>query len=406
MNILIRKTVCKNFFFLIVLFSLTIFIASCGNDEVKTEDVQNIEVPPSISGKTDDAVKFINLSQAQIEELKIKTIEIKKEITSHTLSVPGFVFPAPDNISIVSAPLDGRVAKIYAHEGEKVRKGQTLLELESIEYGNLVAEYLQANADKIYQENKLNRIKLLVDKKISSKSDLDKAEAEFARSNATLRAAYSKLKAVGTTEKEINNFANSSSINPNLKIIAAINGTIDQHLIDLGQSVIAYDKMLSIIDLSKVLIRGYVSPEDGPFIKPGNKIKAYQKNNVLNYVEGNISTINPALDETNKSIVVNAVLNTKNNWPKPGENLKVAITIISPEPVISIPLSAIAYDADKSVVFVKATKNKFEQRPVIIKKIYEQSAIISAGLYEDEEIAINQIFSLKALLRFEDYAEE
>ena len=122
----------------------------------------------------------------------------------------------------------------------------------------------------------------MVEKKISSKSDLDKAEAEFTRANAALRAAYSKLKAVGTSEKEISNFINSSSINPSLKIIAPINGTIDQHLIDLGQSVIAYDKMLSIIDLSKVLVRGYVSPEDGANVKAGNKIKVSQKNNVLN----------------------------------------------------------------------------------------------------------------------------
>ncbi|MCB0743502.1 MAG: hypothetical protein KDC67_06330 [Ignavibacteriae bacterium] len=136
------------------------------------------------------------------------------------------------------------------------------------------------------------------------------------------------------------------------------------------------------------------------------KINQYQKNNVLNFIEGNISTINPALDEINKSIVINAELNTKNNWPKPGENLKVEITVISSSPEITIPLSSVAYDGDQSVVFVKASETKFEQRPIIIKKIYAQSAIVSAGLYEDEEIAVNQIFSLKALIRFEDYAEE
>ncbi|MBK7105618.1 MAG: efflux RND transporter periplasmic adaptor subunit [Ignavibacteriae bacterium] len=392
-------------YFAVMIF-LLIAIASCNNDEVKTENTNEVEAPPSISEKKSNKVKFIELDQAQISELKISTKLITKEIATHILSVPGFVFPAPENISIISAPLDGRVAKIYAHEGENIRKGQVLLELESIEYGNLVAEYLQTNADKTYQENKLTRIKLLVEKKISSKSDLDKAEAEFTRANAALRAAYSKLKAVGTSEKEISNFINSSSINPSLKIIAPINGTIDQHLIDLGQSVIAYDKMLSIIDLSKVLVRGYVSPEDGANVKAGNKIKVSQKNNVLNFVEGNISTINPALDETNKSIVINSILDTKNNWPKPGENLKVDINIVSPEPIISIPLSAIAYDGDESVVFVKATETRFEQRPVILKRIYESSAIVSAGLYEDEEIAVNQIFSLKALLRFEDYADE
>jgi membrane fusion protein, heavy metal efflux system len=167
MNKLNKKIAFKNFSFFIVLLSFTVFIYSCGNDELKTEEINKVEVPPSISENTNNKVKYINLRQDQIDELKIKTIGIKKKITTHNLSVPGFVFPAPENISVISAPLDGRVAKIYAHEGEKVRKGQTLLELESIEYGNLVAEYLQANADKIYQENKLNRIKLLVDKKIS-----------------------------------------------------------------------------------------------------------------------------------------------------------------------------------------------------------------------------------------------
>ncbi|MCB0747285.1 MAG: efflux RND transporter periplasmic adaptor subunit [Ignavibacteriae bacterium] len=406
MNTSERKLFLKNLIFMTAMFLLLLFFTACDKDEIKIEDASEIEVPPSISENNKIKTKYISLNKSQIDELKIETIAIKKEITSHILSVPGFVFPAPDNISIISAPLDGRVAKIYAHEGEHVKRGQILLELESYEYGNLVAEYLQANAEKVYQENKLTRIKLLVDKKISSMSDLDKAEAEFTRANAVLRGAYSKLKAVGTTENDINNLINSTTINSNLKIFAPLSGTIDQHLIEHGQSVIAYDKMLSIIDLSKVLVRGYVSPDDGANVKAGDKIKAAQKNNVLNFIEGNISTINPALDEINKSIVINAELNTKNNWPKPGENLKVEITVISSSPEITIPLSSVAYDGDQSVVFVKASETKFEQRPIIIKKIYAQSAIVSAGLYEDEEIAVNQIFSLKALIRFEDYAEE
>lgn len=404
------KNIFKRSVLILLLFIINLFISSlltsCGDDEIKSEDIDQLDLPPSITDDDKQLEKVVKLSDVQTKELKIKTVKVVKEITPHTIAVPGFVFPAPDNISIVSAPLDGRVAKIYAHEGEKVRKGELLVELESIEYGNLVAEFLQANADEKYQENKLNRIKSLFEKKISSKSDLDKAEAEYLRANASLRAALSRLKAVGTPEREINNFANSTVINPRLKIIAPISGTIDQHLIDLGQSVIAYDKMLSIIDLSKVLIRGYVSPEDAPELKEGNKIKVIQKNNPSKFVEGLISTINPALDETNKSIVINSVINTKNNWPKPGENLRVEITAESLDPIISIPLSAVAYDGDESVVFVKVSNNKFEQRAIKISKIYEKWAVVLTGLKENEEIAVNQIFSLKALLRFEDYAEE
>lgn len=395
----------KNVSFLfIILFSVS-FLASCDEEEIKTEEIENVELPPSISSKKQKTARYVNLTQIQIDELKIPVETVTEEITNHILSVPAFVFPAPDNISIVSAPLDGRVAKIHAHEGEKVYRGQILLELESIEYGNLVAEYLKSKADETYQEQRLNRIKTLVEKKISSKGDLDKAEAEYSRAAAGARAAYSKLKAVGTTETEIENLLSSSTINPRLKIVASISGTIDQHLIDLGQSVIAYDKMLSIIDLSKVLVRGYVSPEDGPLLSPGNNFRVHQKNNISKFVEGEVATINPALDEVNKSIVVNAILDTKNQWPKPGENLKAEITVASPQPEISIPLSAIAYDGDNSIVFVKISDSKYEQRTVSINKIYNQTAIVSSGLSINEEIAIDQIFSLKALVRFEDYAE-
>ncbi len=397
--------VLKNVSFIfIILFSVG-FLAACGEEDIKTEDIENVELPPSISSKKKKVARYVNLTQIQIEELKIPVEVVTKEIANHILSVPAFVFPAPDNISIVSAPLDGRDAKIHAHEGEKVYRGQVLLELESIEYGNLVAEYLKSKADETYQAQRLNRIKTLVEKKISSKSDLDKAEAEYSRAVAGSRAAYSKLKAVGTTETEIENLFTSSTINPRLKIVASISGTIDQHLIDLGQSVIAYAKMLSIIDLSKVLVRGYVSADDGPLLRPGDNFKVHQKNNTSKFVEGSIATINPALDEVNKSIVVNAILETKDQWPKPGENLKAEITVASPQPEISIPLSAIAYDGDNSIVFVKISDSKFEQRTISISKIYNQTAIVSSGLSENEEIAIDQIFSLKALVRFEDYAE-
>ena len=78
-----NKSIMKNFYkivtFLIILASITMISVSCGNDELKTENLDNIEVPPSISQKSNDEVKYINLNKSQIEELKIKTVKITKE---------------------------------------------------------------------------------------------------------------------------------------------------------------------------------------------------------------------------------------------------------------------------------------------------------------------------------------
>ncbi len=391
-----------------VVFMISLFLfAACGEEENYDKNNQELlESPPSLVEQKEikDNV-IINLDEQQVSELKIRTENILLLEYKYKIAVPGFVYPAPDNISVVSAPVDGRIIKINAHEGEFVKKGEVLCELESSEYGNLVAEYLQNVAEEKYQENKFERIKQLVEKKISPQTDLDRAEADFARANAGRKASYSKLIAAGTDKNEIEKWESQSTIDPYLKIKAAINGTIDQHLIDLGQSVTAYDKMLTIINLDKVLIRGYVSPEDGAYLKTCDKIKAFQKNNLGNIINAEITTINPALDEANKSIVVNIVASTEKRWPKPGENLRLEIETQYPNKIITIPTSAIAYEKENAVVYVKKSEDSFEQRLINILKINGDRAIINSGLTEGEEVAVNQIFSLKALARFEQYAD-
>ena len=76
-----------------------------------------------------------------------------------------------------------------------------------------------------------------------------------------------------------------------------------------------------------------------------------------------------------------------------------------PSPVITVPATAIAYEKENAVVYVKIDNTTYQQRLVNILKINGDRAIIESGLNEGEEIAVNQIFSLKALARFEQYAD-
>jgi cobalt-zinc-cadmium efflux system membrane fusion protein len=176
-------------------------------------------------------------------------------------------------------------------------------------------------------------------------------------------------------------------------------------MIELGESVSSYQNMLSILDLSKVLVKGYVSPEDGGFIDIGSEVVVSQKTKPDLVIKSKITTINPALDETNKSIVANILLHTKDKWPKPGDNVRLQISANSLVPVITIPFAAVAYIENIPVVYVKKSEYLFEERHIAISRIASDNVIVSEGLTDGEEIAITQIFSLKALSRYEEYAE-
>ena len=161
-----------------------------------------------------------------------------------TVSAPGVVMPAPNYIAILSAPVDGRVISLPLNEGESVQKGQVILELESLTFGNLVAEYLQNRAEERYQSTQLQRVEQLTEKKISSEADLEKAKSEYLRALGALNASYSRLRAVGVTKTEIETFTTNDKITPKLKILSPISGVIDQHM---GKDKVSQNKALVIV---------------------------------------------------------------------------------------------------------------------------------------------------------------
>lgn len=395
-----------NFVSVIILLSLFL-ITGCNsgeNTEETSTEVQT-DVPPSLKDGTDQ-ILTIKLSDKEREELNVKTQNITSEFVDHQILAPGVVFPAPGHSSIISTPINGQVTAINVYEGNWVNKGQELFRIQSIEYGNLISEYLQAYSQEAFQTSRLTRLKQLVDERISSASELEQATAEYQHVLASLKSAYAKLRAVGVADSEISNLSDSESFETTLKIVAPINGVIEKNFVELGQSVNALENLSRVLDTREVLIRGYVSPGDALLVEPGNMVKISKREQEEMAMTGEITSINPGLDENSRSVVVNIIIPSVKNWPKPGENLRLAITSESQKETLAIPLQALTYDGDQAIVFVKQDQNTFELRPIEVDQIIGESVFVASGLNTGEEVAITKVFSLKALSRFDIISEE
>jgi len=390
---------------MILVLSATI-ITGVACQEKGTKEVQNeIASPPSLE-KPDTVAQWIKLSENEVAELDIETAIVFHQEQILNIRAPGIVFPAPDHMSIISAPMDGRISKINATDGIFAKAGSILFQMESLEFGNLISEYLQAVAEQTYHENQLKRIKNLVEKKINSESELERVLSDFQRASASASAASAKLRAVGVTDQEMELYTGTERIKPVLNIRAPIDGILDQLRIDLGESVQAYETLARLIDLSHVLIRGYISPEDGQYVKTGDRVIVTRRESESQSIHAVIATVNPGLDEANRSVVINIISEVHNNWPKPGENVRLEIESSFPGKVMVVPSRALTYDGKNPIVFVKKNPSTYEKRPVAIEKLLDDYVIISRGLADREEVAITQIFSLKALSRYEQIAEE
>lgn len=391
---------------LLILLAGTTVLFSCSADKARIEEKSGDqkELPPSLQVQQ-QGIEMVQLSEKEQNELQIKTLSISRNLVEYSVLAPGVVFPAPGHSSMVSTPINGQVNRIYKYEGDRVKAGDILFLIQSIDYGNLVSEYLQAYAEERFQRNRLTRMKQLVEETISSASELERASSEFERASAILRANYSRLKALGVADDEIRQFAEGENINPMLHIHSPINGVIESNFVELGQSVNALENLSRLLDISKVLIRGYVSPDDARLLSPGDSVFISRRDQNAK-IEAAITSINPGMDENNRSVISNIVVTTINGWPKPGENLRLQIRTSTELEMISIPAEAITYDGNQAMVFVDRGNGIFEKRPIVISEIRDKNVLVDSGLQVGDKIAITQVFSLKALLRFHLISEE
>ena len=374
-------------------------------EEAPPRTTEAPSVPPSLEVPRDVAVRRVVLTPQQRDQLAVATMQVQHRPATYTLSLPGAVEPAPDHVAQVSAPISGRVARLYAHEGESVRKGDVLLELESLEYANLIADHLQAEAEAAYLRERTARLRILVDKKISPRSALDRIEADLARTEASVDATHARLRALGLDPAVVDRSNAPEADRPLLPITAPLSGTIDRHQIELGQSVTAYEAMLTIVNPGRVLIKGYVSPDDAAALAPGDSVVVLPEHAAGHELAARVTTINPAVDPESKSVTINILTDTREGWPMPGQTVRLALRARTPQPVISLPSSAVVYDGDRPVVYVQIDAQTYERRPITIARTGEDDVIVGDGLADGERVATSQVFSLKALDRYAQYAE-
>jgi cobalt-zinc-cadmium efflux system membrane fusion protein len=104
-------------------------------------------------------------------------------------------------------------------------------------------------------------------------------------------------------------------------------------------------------------------------------------------------------------VVLNSIVTTKDNWPLVGQSVRLTYQAQPDENTISIPIAAVQYEQSDATVFVQISDMEYEKRTIDIARITDEHAILNSGLEPGEKVAVTQVFSLKALERFEQFAD-
>ena len=386
-----------SYLLLVSLLTLLLWSAGCGHEPAEEESSDS-------ASKGESGV--IVLTEKQADSLDVALFQVTRDFFHFNLPLPGIVMPAPGHELVISAPIDGRISKLHVREGNRVEIGDVLVEIESLTIGNLAADYIQARADAVYQDQQLARLEKLQEKGVGSLRELEKTRAERQRAEASLSAAQSRLRAIGFVDADLKNWDAVGAIDPKLTLRATIAGLVSKASLALGQAVDSNERLMVVIDPTHVLVRAFLSPQDLPLVKIDGSVTIHPNEEAGSGISGTIDTINPTLDDINRAATVNSQFPTTNGWPVPGQSLRVQVSAVTPKKVLEVPLSAVVFEGESAVVYVASGDNRYEKRRIKISRMTATGAIILDGLAEGEKVAMSSVFDLKALGRLDQFGGE
>jgi len=301
----------------------------------------------------------------------------------------------------VGAQVSGQLEKLYVEIGDKVKKGQLLGVIDpqqaqnSIREGEatlreLHAQLLQAQAEQQLAAVTLQRNQALAKLQAVSRQDLDQAATQLAVKKAQ----------VGTINAQIaRNQASLDTAKISLaytRIEAPMDGDVVQITTLQGQTVIAAQQapnILTLADMSTMLVKAQVSEADVIHLKPGQKAWFTVLGDPQTRYEGVLKDILPTPEKVNDAIFYYARFEVPNPQGvlRLDMTAQVHIQLTAVKNVLTVPLSALGESAGDNRYKVKVLRNgETREREVTIGARNDTDVVIEKGLEEGEEVVISE----------------
>jgi HlyD family secretion protein len=170
-----------------------------------------------------------------------------------TVAAEGRVVAYPGAEVQVAAERGGRLGRVLVTEGEAVRKGQLLAELESDELRASLqaarARVAEAEAEVRLGEQSLERKRRLTEEKIAAAHDLDEAQRDLDTARARRLTALAEVTLIEAQLRKT-------------RILSPIAGIVTSRVVDAGETLETGQAVATVADLSRLRVEGEADEAD------------------------------------------------------------------------------------------------------------------------------------------------
>lgn len=287
----------------------------------------------------------------------------------------------------------GKVVKILAQPGDRVKAGQPLALLASPEFGQAQAEARKGAVDVALAEKTLARVRDLVANGVAPQKDLHAAEAELARARADAAQALGRVKLYG----------GSDTVDAALALRSPIDGTVVERNLNPGQELRpeasggGAPPLFVVTDPTRLWVQLDASERDLGLLRPGGSVVLRTSAYPDASFEARIVSVADFVDPATRTIRVRGVVANPERKLK-GDLYVTGVVRSDVRPPVQIPARAVFLVGDQQYVFVEEAPGRYRRAKIVPSGEAEGRIAVSAGLAAGERVVVDGALFLQRIL--------
>ncbi|RXZ38644.1 efflux RND transporter periplasmic adaptor subunit [Oxalobacteraceae bacterium CAVE-383] len=333
--------------------------------------------------------------------VSVTTVQVQSQEVPLYVSGVGTV--TPNQSVTVKARVDGQLVKVGFAEGQDVKAGQMLAELDprtlqaqlsqvQAQRGKDLAQLGNARAD-------LQRYTTLLQQDAATQQQLDTQKTLVAQLEAAVKSDEAQI-----------NFA---QVQLGFTTISApVSGRVGARLVDVGNIVHA-------TDTGGLVVINQIDPITVLFTLPEQNVLAINQaqlnGNPLNVVatsrdtnqslaQGKLVLLNNQIDTANGTVQLKARFANPQHQLWPGQYVNVRLLLKDKEQALTLPAAAIQRSQDGTFVYAVEPDETTRMAPVKLSRIQDDIAVITSGVEAGQRIVLDGQYKLKPGVHIKEQA--
>lgn len=318
----------------------------------------------------------------------VTTIEAKLSNQMQELTLAGKVEYDPDKVVNFKPLINGVIDRTYFSLGDKVQKGQNMLDMRSSEVNTLQSDKVSFESEIKIAQRDLETAQSMYNDEMLSEKELLEAQAKLKQA----QAAFDKVK------KDILIYGTNKT-NDSFSIKAPMTGYVVEKNATSGSTVSeGSESLFTIADLSSVWIVINVYAGNLKFIREGMDVEITSLSYPGEIFEGKINSISQVFDPEEKVLKARIVMQNRELKFKPEMSVVVKLKDEKNNKCVSIPSDALIFDNNLNYIVVKTASGDFFAKEVLLQGHNGKTTYISSGLNEGEHVVVkNQLLIYSGL---------